>query len=65
MNVFVNQKAQETAATHVAGFVEELALPAEGIAVAINNRIVRRPEWETTLLAEGDRLTVIRAVCGG
>ena len=44
MNVFVNQKARETAATHVAGLVEELALPAEGSAVAVKNRIVRRPE---------------------
>ncbi|MGM9694500.1 MAG: sulfur carrier protein ThiS [Alloprevotella sp.] len=65
MNIFVNQKPQETTAAHVAALVEELALPAEGIAVAVNNRIVRRPEWDSTPLAEGDRLTVIRAACGG
>lgn len=38
---------------------------AAGIAVARNNALVRRSEWESALLAEGDRLVAITAVCGG
>ena len=42
-----------------------LGIPAEGIAVAVNNRVIPRSEWDTTLLHEADKVTVIRAVCGG
>lgn len=36
-----------------------------GIAVAINNKVVRKTTWDTTLLTEGDRLTVIKIAFGG
>lgn len=40
-------------------------IEAKGIAVAVNNNIVHRPMWNETVLADGDNVTVIRAVCGG
>ncbi|MFV1980718.1 MAG: sulfur carrier protein ThiS [Rhodothermia bacterium] len=36
-----------------------------GIAVAVNDRVVRRPEWEACVLADGDRIDVIQATQGG
>ncbi len=36
-----------------------------GIAAAVNDVVVRRAEWETHALAEGDRVLVIRATQGG
>lgn len=40
-------------------------VPARGIAVAINNRVVRRDDWSVTRLSDGDSITVITAICGG
>jgi len=36
-----------------------------GIAVAINNAVVRQVEWNTIQLQPGDRVEIIRAVAGG
>ena len=36
-----------------------------GIAVAINDEIVRRTDWETRRVAPGDQVEVVRAVQGG
>ncbi len=40
-------------------------VPSRGIAVAINNRVVRRDAWAETPLNDGDSITLITAICGG
>ena len=42
-----------------------LALPEKGIAIAVNNRMVPRIEWEKCVLHPNDSLVVIKAACGG
>ena len=49
----------------LAGLLEEKKLNGSGVAAAINNRVIPRKEWDTTLLNENDKITVIRATCGG
>lgn len=49
----------------VAAALELKKIPRQGTAVAINSRLCRASEWETTLLKEGDELTVISATFGG
>ncbi|MGE3801289.1 MAG: sulfur carrier protein ThiS [Candidatus Kapaibacterium sp.] len=36
-----------------------------GIAVAVNDTVVRRSDWEKTELADGDHVEVITAMQGG
>ena len=52
MKVLVNNKEVKTGATTLSQLIEELALPMQGIAVAVDNRIVLRTEW-TKLHPEG------------
>lgn len=40
-------------------------LPDKGVAVAVNNNMVTRAEWQNRILAPGDDVVIIRAVCGG
>jgi sulfur carrier protein len=40
-------------------------LYAKGIAVAVNDEVVRKPEWKDVQLAAGDRVEVITARQGG
>ena len=40
-------------------------MQADGIAIAVNETVVPRPEWAEHRLLEGDRIFVIRATQGG
>ena len=37
----------------------------KGIAVAVNNIVVPRTEWQNRILNENDKITIIRATQGG
>jgi thiamine biosynthesis protein ThiS len=45
--------------------LELLGAGRTGVAVARNDRVVRRTEYETARLEDGDRVEVIEAVAGG
>ena len=49
----------------VKALLETLGAVQSGIAVARNDRVVRRAEYETQVLDEGDTIEIIRAVAGG
>ena len=49
----------------VAELLSELVLPAKGIAVAVNGEVVRRGDWLTHQLRDGDRVEVLSAAQGG
>lgn len=49
----------------VADLIGFLGLKAERLAIEVNRRIVRRAEWATTPLAEGDRVEIVHFVGGG
>jgi sulfur carrier protein len=51
--------------TTIAALLAELGTPRSGTAVACNHRVVRRAEYETRTIAEGDVLEIIKAVAGG
>lgn len=67
MKIYLNQNEFEVVADTIT--VTELLqlnqLPATGIAVSVNNKVIRKANWSATALADGDRVTVITAVCGG
>lgn len=67
MNIFFNNKeiALDTENVTVADLLQQTAMPSSGIAVAVNNKVVRKADWPTTQLNNGDNVTVITAVCGG
>lgn len=65
MKLKVNDQEVESGATTLSLFSSEQNLPATGIAVAVNNRMVPRAEWDSYTLNEGDRILIIKAVCGG
>lgn len=65
MKLTVNNKAVETQAANLQQLADELALPAQGVAMAVNNRMVPRTEWTSFLLTEGAQVVIIKAACGG
>ena len=65
MKVLINNKEVETEASTLSQLTNELSLPAQGIAVAVNNRMVPRMEWTNYELSEGISIVIITAACGG
>lgn len=65
MKLKVNNNEVETGVTTLTQLSQELNLPAAGIAVAVNNCMIPRTEWDAHLLNEGDKIIIIKAVCGG
>ena len=65
MKIKINNKEVETAAKTVAELAAEQKLPEKGVAIAINNNMVPRTEWNNRLLNEGDDIVILKAFCGG
>ena len=66
MNVTVNGEARDVArARNVAELIDELGLPAPAILVEHNGLALRRDEWPSRPLAEGDLVELVRIVAGG
>lgn len=65
MKISINNKATETSASTVNQLAAELHLPAAGVALAVNNKMVPRTEWSQQSLQENDQVVIIKAVCGG
>ncbi|WP_436756990.1 sulfur carrier protein ThiS [Streptosporangium sp. V21-05] len=66
MNVTINGAAHELPpGTTVAQAVQRLTGVRSGVAVAVNDEVVSRGAWESTALAEADRVEVLTAVQGG
>ena len=66
MRVEVNGEPREVAAgTSVLALVEALVGDARAVAVERNGDVLPRASLASTVLAEGDRLEVVRFVQGG
>lgn len=49
----------------VADLIGFLGLKPERLAIEVNHRIIRRSEWSSTALAEGDKVEIVHFVGGG
>ena len=66
MIVMVNGQRREVApGSTVAQVVDALTRAPAGVAVAVNDVVVRRADWSSTVLDEADRVEVLTAVQGG
>ncbi|MFB7516013.1 sulfur carrier protein ThiS [Streptomyces sp. NPDC056144] len=66
VHVSVNGEPRELAApTTLDALVTALTTARSGVAAALNETVVPRGEWATTVLGDGDRVEVLTAVQGG
>ena len=64
--VQVNGEDKElTEGTVLSELVTQLNLPIQRIAVELNRTVVRRLEWDKTVLQDGDRIEIVHFVGGG
>ena len=66
MTVIVNGEPREIPdGATVASVVAAVTKVTAGVAVALNDEVVRRAEWTATPVRDADRLEVLTAVQGG
>lgn len=66
MKILVNNKETElTQGNTLADVARQLELPSQGVAVALNNRMIPRAQWTEQTVKAGDSLVIIKAACGG
>ncbi|GJM61125.1 MULTISPECIES: sulfur carrier protein ThiS [Persicobacter] len=67
MTIYLNDTAKECESSiSLLGFLQTESLAeARGIAVAVNQSVVPRSDWETYQLKNQDQVMVIRATQGG
>lgn len=66
MTVIVN--GNQTVITEGSGIgelIKSLHLNPERVAVELNRRIIRRADWGSTTISEGDRVEIVHFVGGG
>ncbi len=67
MDINLNGAAHRTTGTSLMDLLAEQAIEPSrrGVAVAINDAIVPRAAWQTTLLNPGDTVEIVRPHSGG
>jgi sulfur carrier protein len=66
MNIVVNGELRDVADDiRLADVVALVSNARHGIAVAVNDAVVPRRDWKTTVLVSADRVEVLTAVQGG
>lgn len=45
--------------------IAELQLKPQQIAIELNQQVIRRAHWATTMLRDGDRIEIVHFVGGG
>lgn len=66
MKIYINQKEIETQdSISVKELLDMQQISIEGTAIAIDNKLVPKNEWNDRILTEGNKITIIRATFGG
>ncbi|APZ47603.1 thiamine biosynthesis protein ThiS [Polaribacter reichenbachii] len=66
MYIKVNNKRQEISnKTTLQKLVDDLKITTNGIAIAINNSVVKRIDWSSKILQEEDVVLIIKSTQGG
>ena len=66
MKVFVNGEERDfSGVISLEELITMLNLPVARIAVELNRDVVRRSDWGSTMLNDGDRIEIVHFVGGG
>lgn len=49
----------------VANLIDELKIQSNGIAIAINNSIVKKEDWHNVQVVNNDKILIIQSTQGG
>lgn len=66
MNLTINSEQKKFSGKNIAELVQLLNMPGtNGIALAVNEKVIPKSEWEKFELKENDKILLIKATQGG
>lgn len=66
MKIYINQKEIEVQDNiSVKELLDMQQIAIEGTAIAIDNKLVPKNEWNDRIITDGNKITIIRATFGG
>lgn len=66
MEIKINEKQTTVAPDSTLGTVlSGLGVTAHGIAASVNGKVIAPGEWDSTGLADGDSIVILKAFFGG
>jgi len=65
MEVYVNGKNIKTKSSTILKLLNELGIESKVMATALNTQIVKKEEWKTKEIKEGDEIEFLEFVGGG
>ena len=66
MKIQVNEEALEVSKnTNIEQLLLQLDKPLVGSAVAVNQEVISRSEWNNYMFNEGDNISLFQAIAGG
>ena len=66
MKIQVNEQALEVSEnTNIEQLLLQLDKPLVGSAVAVNQEVITRSQWESYIISEGDNISLFQAIAGG
>ncbi len=66
MEVLLNSKSISIDVSYTLSMViESFAIESQTMAVAVNEAVIPRGEWQTTTLSQGDKIDMFQAIAGG
>ncbi|CAE6921624.1 COG2104 Sulfur transfer protein involved in thiamine biosynthesis [Vibrio sp. B1FLJ16] len=64
--IAINDQPQQVESNvNLQQIITQFSLPEVGCVFAINNQVVPRSEWASTILSEGDTISLFQAIAGG
>ena len=66
MTINVNHKKTSVSdAANLLELIDAMQIPEKGVALAVNNTVIPKTEWQSFILEENMNVTLIRATQGG
>jgi len=67
VQIQINGEQREFAQSSIAlsELIEQLSLTPQRIAIEVNRQIIRRADWKSTNIRDGDRVEIVQFVGGG
>lgn len=66
MNLLVNSEQKQFSGKNISELVQTLNMPStNGIAFAVNDKVIPKTEWNNFQLNENDKILIIKATQGG
>ena len=66
ISIVINDQPYQVASeSNLQKIINQFDLPEMGCVFAINNHVVPRGDWASTVLSQGDNISLFQAIAGG